>query len=113
MNVINEVSQNSNYTYRHSSRLLDLGLKPAEIELISLDKIYESKTPRRKYRLIELYKSVYRNRLMAYRHQKEERKKIKENFYQRWIELRLPFSDNMIDSAWEDISKQVLIYDME
>lgn len=113
MNEISSISQSANLTYRHCSRLLDLGLKPADIELISLDKLFESKLPRRKYRLYNLYKSIYRNKLMANRHLKEERTKIKESFYRDWIELKLPFSEGMIDSAWEYISKQVLCYDME
>lgn len=113
MNEISLISQTTNYTYRHCSRLLDLGLTPIEIELTSLDNMYASRTPRRKYRLIELYKSVYRNQLIKKRHDKQGRVNIKKNFYQKWVELRLPFNESMIDTAWEDISKQVLIHDME
>jgi hypothetical protein len=111
MNAISELVHSANGSYRHVARLLDKGLTPPEIELYYLDVEFKSRTPRKKYRLLELYKSVYRNLLIFNRYNPSHRKFIKSQFYSDWTRLNLPFNDSMIDSAWENISQQVLTMD--
>lgn len=111
MALVHDIIESSNGSYRHVVRLLELGYTQNEINLKYIEKEFIAKIPRKKSRLLYLYKTVFRNRLLLVFDNKHLRKQVKEDFFNQWKSLELPFSDFIIDDTWDEIAKEVYLTD--
>lgn len=98
-----------NGSYRNVTRLFKMGFTESEITLKYLEKNFEKLEPRRFDRLKTLYSDIFRNKLFKYSEHPEKRKSVKEQFYKKWKEMNLPFSELIIDQMWENIAKEVYL----
>ncbi|MDY0210203.1 MAG: hypothetical protein RBQ91_02185 [Acholeplasma sp.] len=109
MESLEHIISNANGSYRHVKRLLELGYTDTEIELIYIEKQFESEVPRRFRRLKLLYSQIFRNLLLMNFDKPDERKKIKQRFFNEWREINLPFTEFIVDELWENIAKEVYL----